>query len=236
MELEEAAFIDFDCPYCKSPISYPEVFAGTVQGCPNCHAEMIVPRQPGEPGRPVPIPYSTPRLVLRRLGPGDWKDLLEYYSDEGLFEHDFRDPLQEEEVLHWLERDGQRGLSHPGPGLTLGMMQRETEKLIGEVVLHLSEANPRQGSVSVCVNRKFHRQGYGSEALASTLIFCFREIGLRRVTAVCDSRNTAGLALLAKVGLRREGEFLQDRFLKGQWINSVWSAMLGEEFEQRTQK
>jgi aminoglycoside 6'-N-acetyltransferase len=235
MELEDSAFIDFDCPYCKSTISYPEDFASTVQGCPNCHAEMIVARKSGEPGRPVPIPYQTPRLVLRRLLPNDWKDLLEYYADEELFRHDFREAMQEEEVLHWLEKDSQRGLSQPGPGLTLGVALEESEKLIGEVNLRISEADPQQGSVSICINRNFHRQGYGSETLASMLVFCFREIGLRRVTAVCDSRNSAGLGLLSKVGFRREGEFVKNQFLKGDWINTVWSAMLSEEYEQRTQ-
>jgi ribosomal-protein-alanine N-acetyltransferase len=234
MEIEDTAFIDFDCPYCKSAVSYLDTYRGTVQACPNCQGEIVVPRQEGEPGRPLPMPMRTPRLILRRLAPTDWKDLLEYYAEESLFQFDFREPLQEEQILHWLEGDPQRSLTKPGTGLTVGIVVRQTEKLIGDAGIRLSDAEHSQAHLSLCINRHFHRQGFATETMAAMLVFCFREIGLRRVTAACDSRNTAALGLLAKAGLRREGEFVKDQQVKGQWINTAWFAMLGEEYTQRT--
>jgi RimJ/RimL family protein N-acetyltransferase len=32
------------------------------------------------------------------------------------------------------------------------------------------------------------------------------------------------------VGLRREGEFVKDRFVRGKWMSSVWYAALEEEY------
>ena len=33
----------------------------------------------------------------------------------------------------------------------------------------------------------------------------------------------------SEFGMRREGEFLKDRFLNGEWVDTVWLAMLSEE-------
>ncbi len=59
--------------------------------------------------------------------------------------------------------------------------------------------------------------------------FCFENINLHRITAGCDRRNLAALRLCAKVGMRREAEFLKNRFIHDEWVNTVWPAMLSEE-------
>ena len=60
--------------------------------------------------------------------------------------------------------------------------------------------------------------------------FCLEGIKLHRVSASCDSRNVAACRLFEKLGLRREGEFLKDNMLHGEWVNTVWYAALGEEY------
>ena len=85
--ITEENFIDFKCPCCHEPVSFPKETAGFVQGCPSCNESLIVPDDGSEVGRPIPLPIATPRLVLRRLAAGDWKDLLELMSDEEFFHY-----------------------------------------------------------------------------------------------------------------------------------------------------
>ena len=66
--------------------------------------------------------------------------------------------------------------------------------------------------------------------MRSTSHFCFSSLGLHRVAAQCDSRNGVARRLLARAGLRFEGEFVQDRFIKGEWVNSVRYAILDAEY------
>jgi aminoglycoside 6'-N-acetyltransferase len=66
----------------------------------------------------------------------------------------------------------------------------------------------------------------------AALGFCFEGIRLHRVTASCDSRNVAACGLFEKVGMRREGEFVKNRFSNGEWTNSIWFAALGEEYRE----
>ncbi len=87
--------------------------------------------------------------------------------------------------------------------------------------------------VNLFVNRQFQRQGFATEALGALLGLCLGDLGLRRVSARCDSRNVAACRLLEKLGVRREGEFVQDHLAKGEWANTVWWALLAEEYHRK---
>jgi aminoglycoside 6'-N-acetyltransferase len=76
------------------------------------------------------------------------------------------------------------------------------------------------------VNRQYQRKGFATEAVTAVLNFCFQAAGLHRVAAFCDSRNSAAGRVFEKCGMRREGEFRQDRWVNGEWVNTVWHAML----------
>src|SRR5512140_2882475 len=111
--ITEEDFIDFTCPYCNDPVSFPMQNRGSLQQCPMCFQSVLVPENPGEPGRKIPIPLSTERLTLRRLEPGDWRDLLEMMSDEEMFRYTGGQSLDEDAILRWLESDPHVRLTTP---------------------------------------------------------------------------------------------------------------------------
>jgi RimJ/RimL family protein N-acetyltransferase len=51
------------------------------------------------------------------------------------------------------------------------------------------------------------------------------------VQGYCDSANAAACRLFAKVGMRREGEFVLDHKVGQQWVNTTAYAILREEFK-----
>src|SRR6266853_359777 len=97
-------FIDCKCPYCGEAVSYPGDVAGRAADCPNCMESLVVPREASEFAGKIPLPIVTPRLILRRLVAADWKDILEFMSDEQIVEYDERAPQGDEQVHHWLEK------------------------------------------------------------------------------------------------------------------------------------
>jgi len=227
--ITEENFIDFKCPYCGDPVSFPQENAGFMQACPGCYESLIVPDDGGEVGRQIPLPITTPRLVLRRLAGSDWQDLLELMSDEEFFRYRDGAPLDEDGVLHWLESDAHVKLTTPDQPFHLGIQVQAGGKLIGYLSLSFTDPQRLQVAFSIGLNRNFHRQGFALEALAAMLGFCFAGLKLHRVAGWCDNRNAAACRLLEKVGLRREGEFLKNRWVHGEWTNSVWYAALNEE-------
>ena len=230
--ITEESFVDFKCPYCGEPVSFPQESAGFAQACPNCTESVIVPDDGSEVGKQIPLPIKTPRLILRRLTAHDWRDLLELMSDEEFFRYQDGVPLDEDGVLRWLESDAHVKLTTPDQTLYLAIEVQDGSKLIGYMSLSFTDPQRLQVTFSISLNRKFQRQGFAREALVALLTFCFEGLKLHRVAGWCDSRNTAASRLLEKVGLRREGEFVKSRWLHGEWANSLWYAMLRDEFSK----
>ena len=227
--ITEESFIDFKCPACGDPVSFPQENAGFVQSCPSCFESLIVPDDGCEVGYPIPLPTTTPRLVLRRLVGADWKDLLELMSDEEFFRYQDGAPLDEDGILHWLESDAHVKLSTPDQPFHLGIQTQDDGKLIGYLSLIFTDPQRLQVTFSIGLNRSFQRKGFAQEAVKALLGFCFDGLQLHRVAGWCDSRNIAACQLLEKAGLRREGEFLKNRWVHGEWTNSVWYAALDED-------
>lgn len=230
--ISEDSFLDFKCPYCSEPVSFPGDQAGLVQTCPLCNASLIVPAEGSPAGRAIPVPIRTPRLALRRLAPGDWKDLLGFMNDEQLFRFDEWVPLDEDAVLRWLDSDRHAQLTTPDHPYHLALELTEGEKLIGLAAFSFTQPQRQVSIGRFLVGREFQRQGLGLEALTGLLGFCFREINVHRASATCDARNVAGQRLLEKAGLRREGELVKNKFADGQWVNTLIYAILAEEFRR----
>jgi len=230
--ITEESFIDFKCPYCGEAVSFPQENAGFAQACPICTESFIVPDDGSDVGWQIPLPITTARLSIRRLAGRDWQDLLELMSDEDFYRYQDGAPLDEDAVLRWLESDAHVKLTTPDQTLFLGIEVQEGGKLIGYMSLNFTDPQRLQVTFNIGLNRKFQRQGFAQEALVALLTFCFEGLRLHRVAGWCDSRNTAACRLLEKAGLRREGEFVQSRWLHGEWANSLWYAMLSEEFSK----
>jgi ribosomal-protein-alanine N-acetyltransferase len=227
--ITEESFVDFKCPYCGEPVSFPQESAGFAQACPNCTESLIVPDDGSEIGKQIPLPIKTSRLILRRLTSHDWKDLLELMSDEEFFLYQDGSPLDEDHVLRWLESDAHVKLTTPEQSFYLGLEVQDGGKLIGYLSLTFTDPQRLQVTFSIGLNRSFQRQGFALEAVEALLGFCFEGLKLHRVAGWCDIRNVAACRLLEKAGFRREGEFLKNRWGHGEWTNSIWYALLEED-------
>ena len=58
----------------------------------------------------------------------------------------------------------------------------------------------------------------------------FSSLHKHRVIAITDCENARSVALLQRVGMRREGHFLQDVWFKGRWSDEYQYAVLRSEW------
>ena len=231
MSSSEDHFVDFRCPRCGKAVSFPEKWLGTVQECPWCSRNIVVPATSKEAAREIALPVRTSHLVPRRLGLGDRSDLLEVMSDADSFRYLDWQTLDEEDVQQWLERDPRVRLMEPDVYLYFGVELAEASKLIAVVSFIYQGPETNQAGFNVVVNRTFRNRGYGTETVGGVLAFAFGEANLRRVAVGCDSRNLSGLRMLEKAGMRREGEFLEDGRIRDEWVNTIWYALLKREYK-----
>jgi RimJ/RimL family protein N-acetyltransferase len=227
--ISEDNFVDFKCPFCGEAASFPGEDIGKLRACPNCLEDLIVPEAGEERAHKLPLPLLTPRLTLRRFAPGDWKDLLEFMPDEELFRYVAQpgQPMDEEQILAWLERDSHVRLTTPDQIFWLGIALTEPNKVVGYAGLALTDP---QAMLQIFLSRSYQKQGLAIEAVDALLGFCFEGIKLHRVTATCDSRNDPARKLFERVGMRREAEFVKSTPSVDGWLSSVWYAALEEEY------
>jgi RimJ/RimL family protein N-acetyltransferase len=223
--LPEDSFFDFKCPYCGLVNSFPATSARTLQECASCAESLIVP----EPGAPaagkLPLPITTPRLLLRRFQLDDAGPLLELVArDESCAL-----PITETDADQWIEQQRAYSFTRSQAGVYLAIELAEGRELAGFVAPYYTDANRTAASFTLTIDLPRRRQGLGLEAARAVINFAFDGLCARRVAVSCPGPNTAARRMLEKAGLRQEGEFVKSWFDGGEWVNVAWYAMLKEE-------
>jgi RimJ/RimL family protein N-acetyltransferase len=108
-------------------------------------------------------------------------------------------------------------LTEPGSWLVLAIEERNSGRLIGEVLLKWASADHRQGEIGFVVARPFQGKGYATEAAREVLRLGFDHLGLHRITAACLDDNDASARSLRRLGFTQEGRFVDELWFKGAW-------------------
>lgn len=226
----DADFIDFTCPYCRNPVSFPKSDIGTLKQCPHCLESFLVPGS-GSPAEPIPFPIRTERLVLRRLQTLDAKDLADVMSNPDTLRYLAWRPMLLEDAEDWIA--GQRGTRFPQADVYCYMAIEACKagRAIGLATFWFRDEHFDLAQFEVIVHPDWRRKGYGTEAVRGLLAYAFKGLGVRRLLAECDARNLPARGLLWKAGMRQESECIQNSFIKGAWVNTVGFALLKQEYE-----
>jgi Mlc titration factor MtfA (ptsG expression regulator)/RimJ/RimL family protein N-acetyltransferase len=227
----ESDFIDFTCPYCRNPVSFPQPDAGTLKQCPNCLESMIVPGSSGSPAERIPFPIQTERLVLRHLKTLDAKELADLMSNPDTLRYLDWTPMTLEDAEERIA--GRKGNRSPqfDEYDYFAIETVQAGRVIGLATFWFLTDEFDLAQFEVIIHPDWRRKGYGTEAVRGLLAYVFNGLRVRRLVAQCDARNLPARRLLLKAGLRQESECIQDRLLKGAWVNTVGFALLKQEYE-----
>jgi RimJ/RimL family protein N-acetyltransferase len=176
---------------------------------------------------------ETARLVLRRPGVGDLGHFLAYLNDPLVARYQSWESYTEEAAGGVIE--GQKGLEPgtPGQWFTFAAELKETGEMVGHVALSVKAEDERQAEMGFTFARAHHGRGLAREAAEAVLGYTFDVLGLHRVVAVADCENERSVALLERLGMRREGHFVENIWFKGAWGSEYLYAMLRREWPAR---
>jgi RimJ/RimL family protein N-acetyltransferase len=169
------------------------------------------------------------RLLLRRFAESDLPQFLAYLNDPQVARYQSWESYSEPQARGVIEgqKDSDPGL--PGRWFTFAVELKETGALVGHVALKTQE-DTRQAEIGFTLAREFHGKGLAFEAAARVLDYAFTRLELHRVTAITDCENKKSAALLGRLGMRREGHFIQNIWFKGKWGDEYLYAVLREEW------
>ena len=169
------------------------------------------------------------RLVLRRFVDSDLEPFLAYRNDPEVARYQSWESCTEREATATIEGLKSQQPGTPGEWFQFAIESKETGALVGDCALKV-EVDGRQAEVGFTLSRDHQGKGYASEAVSRLLDYAFGDLGLHRVFAIIDQENEPSFALLERLGLRREGQFVQNAWFKGRWSSEYLYAVLKDEW------
>lgn len=178
-------------------------------------------------------PVRTKRLELRPFEMGDLDALHDITRRPEVARFEFWEPKTREEVAESLRlRAGRTGWEDEGDRLGLAIVLPESGAFIGDVSLQWTSKEGRQGELGYLLHPDHQGHGYATEAAEEMLRIGFEVLGLRRISAGCEPRNTGSVRVLERLGMRREGHFRHYAYVKGEWWDEYVYAILAEDFNR----
>lgn len=160
----------------------------------------------------LPRLINTPRLHLRDMRPGDAEDVFASYGCDPVVlrylqwtPHESADDSRRQiayDIHRWMKRSAwvwglTRQAPHAQAGRVFGQIELLPMSFPSEQAHHL-----RLGYLMAASQ---WGQGLMAEAAQAVLEAAFRLDGVWRVDALCDVANVASAAMLARIGMQREG-------------------------------
>jgi [ribosomal protein S5]-alanine N-acetyltransferase len=149
-----------------------------------------------------PLPRVGPRIVLRRLRPADLQNFQAYRSDPSVARYQSWAPMSSSDATAFLEEMSTAAFGTTGDWFQLGIAERLTDRLIGDMGVCIRDAEDRHAELGVTLAAKSQGQGLASEAVRQALTMLFESSDITRVVAITDTRNNATARLLQRVGMK----------------------------------
>jgi RimJ/RimL family protein N-acetyltransferase len=116
--------------------------------------------------------------------------------------------------------------------------------VIGDLYLHVTDpwaqaevadrVAGQQAEIGWVLDPAHQGHGYATEALRELVRVCFEDLGVRRLTASAFNDNASSLAVMERLGMRRETHGIADSFHRDLgWVDSATFALLVDEWRER---
>jgi ribosomal-protein-alanine N-acetyltransferase len=169
------------------------------------------------------------RILLRRVAYDDGPAMIKAHRKSLDFLHPWVGPFTDEAGFEaWY------GRLVTGPNVSFLAIERDSGEIAG--VINISQIVMglfRSAYLGYYAVAGVEGRGLMAEALAQVLDFAFGELGLHRLEANIQPGNARSIALVERLGFRKEG--FSPRYLKidGDWRDHERWAILAEDREKR---
>ena len=152
-----------------------------------------------------PLPRIGPHIVLRRLRTTDLERFQAYRSDPEVGRFQGWGPMSSNAAASFLERMSAAAFGTVGEWFQLGIAERTTDHLIGDVGVCIRDSDGKHAELGYTLAVEWQGRGLGSEAVLEAIAMLFENTDITRVIAITDTRNHASLRLLERIGMKLTG-------------------------------
>ncbi len=176
------------------------------------------------------VNIESDNLILREFLSSDLEAVYEYASDPQVCRYLDWGPNSTRECKEFIKKSIASQREKPRTAFHLAITERSTGQVIGGMGLLLVGFPINQALIGYVLNQRYWGKGIVSESVKAMLDFGFTDLKLHRISATCDLRNVASYRVMEKCGMRREGHFIQDKFFKDGWRDTLTYSILASEW------
>jgi len=176
-------------------------------------------------------PLTSARLVLRPYEESDLAFFHDMFEREDVCRYLPWPPMNLDQARAKMEqRLRQWRIEAERDAIVVLAVEVATGQPVGELMLRLSNAESRQGEMGWSMHPDAQGRGFATEGAREMLRLGFEHVGLHRIAAECDPRNTASMRVMERLGMRREALMVEAELIKGEWVDSLIYAQLESEW------
>jgi ribosomal-protein-alanine N-acetyltransferase len=150
----------------------------------------------------VPLPREGDRIILRRLTLSDLGAFQAYRRDPVIGLYQGWEPQSDVDASRFITDMADAPLFSPGRWVQLGIADRRTDALIGDVGICVADTT-ETAEIGFTLSAAAQGVGYATEAVREVIGLIFENVSVMKVVAVTDTRNTPAVRLLERVGMQR---------------------------------
>jgi len=177
----------------------------------------------------IPRILKTDDLQLRPSNPTDAEGMFAMLSDQESMKYWSDQPISDlDAAIEVLDQDLESDAQ--GNSMCWAITLNGQDKMIGKCILFQFSRDKHRAEIGYILNRKYWRQGLTYQALGAVIDFAFNTLKLHRIEADVDTENMASIALLKKLGFKREGLFRERWRVYDEWQDSLMLGLLKQDW------
>lgn len=171
---------------------------------------------------------DTQRLFLRPVEANDQHAIFAYRSDAEANKYQGWIPKTLKDVEIFFSKLSPE-FNVPDTWFQMAVIIKNNNEIIGDIGIHFFEKE--QVEIGYTIAKKHQGLGFASEAAKAVIDYLFSKLKKHRITASIDPENMASVALLEKLGFRKEAHFKESLYLNKHWVDDVIYALLAKEWK-----
>lgn len=148
------------------------------------------------------LPRIGQRVVLRRLSTADLAHFQAYRQDEQVGRYQGWTSEPDHQALMFLDEMSSASLFAPGKWIQLGIADRGTNALIGDIGICVAAAEEK-AEIGFTLRAQSQGDGLGTEAITEAIGLLFEHTAVLQAVGITDARNIPSVRLLERAGMRR---------------------------------
>jgi RimJ/RimL family protein N-acetyltransferase len=163
------------------------------------------------------------RITIGPFVPEDFGSLFCWANDTVAARHDFAfKPVDMMAHQQWWE-----SLGKDPTKVTFAIRKTIEPAIIGYVQIACINSVHRSAELGIRIGAEKNRsQGYGKEALALAVEFCWNHLNLNRLQLLVFKHNQRAASAYKAAGFKKEGLLRKAAFIDGEWIDVILMAAL----------